>query len=524
MAISNSSVFEVRSTATAANANGGFYVPGSTGTDFSQQPGAQYNLTLVTTAAADAILLTASAADDMVGNGAHIIGTSNFIAGWYEIKSVVAGVSITLDRTCTTAAGANGTVNIGGALSLANLDDAVFESCPAGGGNVFHVKSGIYNINGAVSMSINGAPARPHFIKGYQDARGDGPTGSSRPTFNMGSVNFTPGTDWQIENMQFTGTATSVLTLSTNDKILYSKISNTSTTVDRVALTIATKSFVLGCEIQSYKGQATNANANTYTVDSCYLHDSKSGSAHVSATNGTYTNNIYKNFTTSGITWSGATTEPAAIARNTFHGCNRTATAILLGSGVVLPRIYDNNFSNFNIGVNHQGVENHHFDAYNNYFNNSANVVGWLINAGSITLDPEFAVTDVTGTNGSVSSSIITSAGKDFTALGVVAGRDFINFTAGTSFILGMYGITSVGTTTLTLDQSPGPDTAADKLYQISVGANFTPGTNLKAAGYPGTFPAGYSTSYLDIGAIQRIEPAAGGGGGSAAGIPTLRI
>ena len=64
--------------------------------------------------------------------------------------------------------------------------------------------------------------------------------------------------------------------------------------------------------------------------------------------------------------------------------------------------------------------------------------------------------------------------------------------------------------------------TTADKAYQIVNGANFAVGTNLKAVGYPGIFPAAYTTGYQDIGAVQRIEPAATAT--SDAGIPTIRI
>jgi hypothetical protein len=71
-----------------------------------------WNLTSVTTAGADAILLNANADADMVGHTATIVSGTNFIVGQYEVISVVAGVSITLDRTCTTAAGSSGVVNI----------------------------------------------------------------------------------------------------------------------------------------------------------------------------------------------------------------------------------------------------------------------------------------------------------------------------------------------------------------------------------------------------------------------------
>ena len=104
MAIATTIVWELRTT--GVDTNGGGYKPGATGTDFSQQDAAQYALTGVTTAAADAILLTANAAADMVGNICQIRSGTNFTTGFYEILSVVVGVSITLDRTCTSAAGA----------------------------------------------------------------------------------------------------------------------------------------------------------------------------------------------------------------------------------------------------------------------------------------------------------------------------------------------------------------------------------------------------------------------------------
>ncbi len=47
-----------------------------------------------------------------------------------------------------------------------------------------------------------------------------------------------------------------------------------------------------------------------------------------------------------------------------------------------------------------------------------------------------------------------------------------------------------------------------------NVGAgDFSVGTSMKAKGLPGVFPGELSTGYLDLGAVQRIEPAAGGGG-----------
>ena len=54
-------------------------------------------------------------------------------------------------------------------------------------------------------------------------------------------------------------------------------------------------------------------------------------------------------------------------------------------------------------------------------------------------------------------------------------------------------------------------DLALDPQFTNTGTGDFSIGTNLKAAGFPGAFQAGTSTGYLDIGAVQRVEPTGGG-------------
>lgn len=522
MALNAAMVFEVRSTATAGNANGGGFKTGSSGVDYSQQDAAQYSLTLVTTAAADAILLTSSASADMVGNIAFISAGTNFTVGRYEIISVSVGVSITLDRTCTTAAGAAGVVAIGGALSLGSSDDAIFETLVAG--NKMWIKGGsgpiTYNLGGTVTIGASGSSANVINIEGYALTRGDKPLNDTRPVLNAGAVTFTNGILIYWSNIAFTGTAASVFTTNSYNNIISCKFTNTSITADRVALTGKNNTFVFACEMISYRGSAFLSSGGTrYTVDSCYLHDSKAGATHnSSALSCNYINNIFRNFTTNAIVCQGASTEEINIIRNTIHGCNNTGTAISFASGVQQPHVYNNTISNFSVGISHSGVQVSQFDNYNNMFNNTTDVSAWVKGANDISITPGFSISDVTGTNGTTSGNILTSAGKDFTVLGVVAGRDFIYIVSGTGVTAGIYGITAVGTTTLTLDIAPGTSAVADKVYQISVGADFSVSTNLKATAYPGAFPGGYTTGYQDIGAVQRLEQ------GTGSGIPTVRL
>lgn len=51
-------------------------------------------------------------------------------------------------------------------------------------------------------------------------------------------------------------------------------------------------------------------------------------------------------------------------------------------------------------------------------------------------------------------------------------------------------------------------DVALDPQFVDAANGNFAIGTNLRGMGFPGAFPGGLSTGYLDIGAVQRQEPA----------------
>lgn len=103
-----------------SSANGGGFKAGASGTDYSLQNTAQYALTGVTSAGAGNVILSASAAADMVGNIAHVVSGTNFNTGDFQVSSVVVGVSLTLStnhagQSISTGVGASGVVNIGGA-------------------------------------------------------------------------------------------------------------------------------------------------------------------------------------------------------------------------------------------------------------------------------------------------------------------------------------------------------------------------------------------------------------------------
>ena len=163
-------IWEVRPTV-GSDTNGGGFVPGSSGTDYSQQSSAQYALTNGVTNGT-ATVGTVSASADMVGNICYIAGGTGSISGnWYQVLSQVTGVSITVDRSSGLTTGTGVTINVGGAW--ATLNPWVTAVQP---GNTTWVKAtGIYGLNTHLNLGVGaGSTGQTMVIEGYTTTRGDG--------------------------------------------------------------------------------------------------------------------------------------------------------------------------------------------------------------------------------------------------------------------------------------------------------------------------------------------------------------
>lgn len=173
MALATTTVWEVRST--GSDNNGGGFVPGSGGTDYSQQDAAEYSFADLAssngTAAAPAVTSASrsfSAAD--VGNILHITAGTSWTVGYYEIVSVASGAA-TLDRACgSVAALSSGSYAVGGALaSMAGLAAAWV------GQNTAWIKAqSIYPLNAGFVIPGGSWPGYPTQMYGYGTTRGDG--------------------------------------------------------------------------------------------------------------------------------------------------------------------------------------------------------------------------------------------------------------------------------------------------------------------------------------------------------------
>lgn len=515
MAISANAVWQVQSDATASNVNGGFFVTGASGTDFSQQAAAQFALTGLTSAGAGAVILTASAAASMVGNAINVVSGTNFTAGRYEITAVSVGVSITVDRAVTTGVGANGVANVGGALSLGSSDDAIFEAMVAG--NTMWVKQGTYTLGGTVNIAAAGGTSQPIKIMGYATTRGDSPKGSTRPTFNTAAVAFTGGANFEFYNMIFTGTAGSVLTLGSNGKAVHCKVTNTSSTALRAAVTMGIDAMCFGCELISYRGNAIvhgNINAIVY---GCYIHDSDTGILSTATTGRcVYLNNIIHSCVTYGITIGGANTAGSLIAGNTIWNNDPAyGTGINIVTGATDISVFNNIIGNWLVGIIHGDVQTVGFDAYNNYYNNATDQTNWPLSTTDIDRNPAFAnVGAITGATAlTTAGDILSHAGADFSA--VVNNEDFVYIASGTGVTAGKYLITSHTATTLTLSPTIAADATADKVYYITTGKNFLAGAAMRDTAFPGVYPGNTVDANVGIGAATSA-------GGS--GIPTYTL
>lgn len=153
--------------------------------DYSQVDAVPFSLTGLTTAAANAIILTTSATKAMIGNGIVVTGGTNFTTGYYQVTAATAGVSLTVDRTCTTAAGAAGTAGLGGGLASPGLAGSIATVS----GNIIFIK---YNASPYIATSastniaagcVSGTSGTTYC--GYDTIRLPYTVGQNRPTFQI---------------------------------------------------------------------------------------------------------------------------------------------------------------------------------------------------------------------------------------------------------------------------------------------------------------------------------------------------
>lgn len=393
--------------ADGATTNGGGFVTGSSGTDYSNQASAQYALTGLTSAGAGNTLLSGSASADMVGNWACATSGTNVNQGFYSVDSVVVGVSITFSTrkdgtSIASGVSANGIVNIGGAFKLgatsaSRTDDDFFEAAPNTGGNIYYIK-GTHTTGGPISLSATGTTTLKNSIIGYNSSLGDAPSIASgnQPTIACGINAFTLGTHWELSNCTFTTTSATGITMGAISKISFCKITNSSGTANRTGLGLGNSSVtVLGCDLSSTAGYAiAMPNSNGHIIIGNRIHSSVSGIRPSAAFSGQLSifKNIISGCSTAGIDLSaGAFTGHALIISNTLYGASTPA-----GSGISFAassggiNLISNIISNWTTGINGAGSITVQYSLNNNFFGNTTARTNWSAGTGDIAVDPAF--------------------------------------------------------------------------------------------------------------------------------------
>lgn len=519
MAISASSVWEVRSNASAGNVGGGFFVTGASGTDYSRQAAPQYALTGVTSAGAGNTILTASAAADMVGNGLRVISGTNFTTDnpWFEITSVSVGVSITCSTnkagaSICTGVGSSGVVNIGGAISLQDTSDQTFFNAGSAGNTVW-IKQGTYTMGASILTSVTGTTALPFVIRGYNTTRGDNPTTRATMPKLIGALYF--GSAFQyLRNLYMRAPGAGNNGIDLGGIMYQCIIENADTNANNAAIFCAGHVALIDCEIICYRGRGVVPNTGSVVINGCYIHHCDVGlSLNGTAAGVSITNSIIEGCVTAGIRFLNAQVAAHIISGNTFYGAaTKLGNAVQYDNGSAAMQIITNNiFYGFATAISCNSAKVLNYVNSNTFFNNTADVSNITKGALDIALDPGFtSVAEYTGTTATTAGGVMTDSGANFA--NVVDGRDFIYFISGTGVTAGIYGISSHTSTTITPDIAPGNNATADKVYKIIYGHNFASGTSMKAVGTPSSFPGGLTTSYIDIGAAQRAESSGGGG------------
>lgn len=272
MALSANTVWEVRTT--GSQNNGGGFVTGASGTDYSQQAAAQYALNPVTSGGASAVMTNANAAAAMVGNICRVVSGTNATAGWYQIISVNVGVDITVDRNWCTGACADGVVNVGGAFKFGGtLDDDFTEAQVAG--NVIYIKSGTYTIGENIAQTTDGSLSNPIWIIGYTTVRNDVCVGDDRPFFVCNNYQFFFGDYLIHKNLRITSAYTNAYFVGQYNLVYNCKSVQTGAATRQAFVSTGRATFI-ACEAVSTNGEAFSLPGLCKAI-SCYVHDSAIG-------------------------------------------------------------------------------------------------------------------------------------------------------------------------------------------------------------------------------------------------------
>lgn len=483
MTLASASVFEVRNAGN--DTNGGGFVTGATGTDYSQQNSKNSGGTDGSTTDAVAVgtttltSATASFAASIVGNIIYLQGgTGTLAAGWYQAITFTNSTTIVLDRTVATGTGI--TMNIGGALATPNIG---FPLCTTDGMMCYIKNASTYSTATGIAITTsitnnNNAPIR--FI-GYGSTRGDG--GQATIQASVTVTNILSGgpanTFHRFENLIIDGnskSSTAAFSGNASSTTYYAYFYNCvmKNCSSSRPLQIGRGGGFYSCEISGNTVTSNNLgiiggqqNPSNLIVVACYFHDNVTQSTNVGGC-------ILGN-----PTGGAGTANSTILLNNIFY--NNTGTgmcAVLLNGGSLVMR------SNV---VHLNGSD------------------GLRVTASETQVYPYEVSDNIFTSNGGYGIDMLVYNTYTDNNAGV-HNNAYYNNTSGS------YNKIAAGTGDVTLTGLP----------YVSVPTNFalnttaSQGAACRSVGYPGTVPitGSVATGYEDIGVV-RHQDAGGASGGS---------
>ncbi len=467
MALSGLTVWDVR---TGGNdTNGGGFVTGASGTDWSQQNSPQYSVTDGVTAGTTTITsATASFGTDVVGNIMYVQGgTGSVTAGWYQIVTRTNATTIVVDRSTGLTAGTGVTLHIGG--SLLTIAQAI-SSTNVVGGNKIYVKSGTYTITTTLTPSTNGNQGVGGFgyclLEGYGSTHGDLGTKplitTATNSVSILTVSATQGSAWVYRNLSMSSTAGtkgdgiisngSVPQQIVFDRCLFDGFRR-GVNFDHSPVWRCTGLSFYNTEIKNCQnGVVVSAG---YFMFGCYIHGNSTFGCGVGATS-------------DGLT---AFTHIDTVFYSNGNGFDATTLNVVQGTTIYsfIGCCFTDNTNGLSLGASTSSPAN--IPLFNcAFYNNSGKDITWNDSSDTFVGTIMSASNAANGSNTNWPAASITLTGDPFVAR-----------------------------------------TAANYATNNTAGA----GAALRAAGFPGVSLVG--TGYVDVGTLQ----ASGGGGGGSTTIVT---
>src|SRR5580658_6132523 len=343
--------------------NGGAFVNGASGTDYSKQASAQYALTGIASPGAGNTVLYSGASADMVGNIAHVISGTNFTVGFFPIASVSVGVSITFDTnnagaSICTGTGALGVINIGGTLNT-----VAQAAAGAIAGNLVYFK-GTYTVTSILTFGtpiLNNDFLTPFTIAGYTTTHGDGGKATwTTATNSINLIDVSASSNVQFLNITFTNTAGTVGSGSTGNAIIpftanaaQLLVSNCSFSGFNNAINgdwQNTKFGIINLQLDNVEIKNSASHGvqitSSMTASGCWFHNNTGDGVHIAVS----TNNSAYNYTSA--------FEYCVFYANGGNGLTNASNQVpltTLGGNVMLSLVCCDFVSNTGDGVNSPG-------------------------------------------------------------------------------------------------------------------------------------------------------------------------